>query len=268
MKKLVVLYLSSKYTKIKNLKNFIANYKKYKSGIKHELIICFKNLDLKEIKKRKKMLKKVKYKEFIDPSRKNDHEWGSIGRASKMFNPSLLFYLNDYSYPIKNNWLKVIASKYKRKRIIGCSGSLSSWATNSYYRHYKDNYFMYIYKYFYFNLFIPKFPNPHLRANGLLFHTSDYLDFISDKKIETKKNSLILESGHESFTNFFKSKKYDVLVVNSDGKIFKEKHWKISNTFAFRNQEKLLISDKDTRDYLNLDIKQKKKKQIMHWGNS
>ena len=268
MKRIIVLYLSSKYTKIINLKNFITNYKKFKPGFKHELIVCFKNLDLKELKKRKKMLKKIKHKEYIDPSTKNDHEWGSISRVSQEFNPSIIFYMNDYSYPVKNNWLKIIASKYKKKRIIGCSGSMSSWASNSYYRHYKDNYFIYFYKYFYFKLFIAKFPNPHLRANGLLFHTSDYLNFINDKKIETKINSLILESGHKSFTNFFKSKKYEILVVNSDGKLFDEKKWKNSNTFAFKNQEKLLISDKDTRDYLNLNIKQKKKKQIMSWGNS
>jgi hypothetical protein len=60
MKKIIVLYLSSKYTKIINLKNFISNYKKFKPGLKHELIVCFKNLDLKELKKRKKMLKKNK----------------------------------------------------------------------------------------------------------------------------------------------------------------------------------------------------------------
>ena len=30
---------------------------------------------------------KIKYVEYIDPSTKNDHEWGSIGRVSKEFNP-------------------------------------------------------------------------------------------------------------------------------------------------------------------------------------
>ena len=59
MNKIKVLYLSSKYTKIINLKKFIVNYKKFKPGFKHELIICFKNLDLKELKKRQKMLKKL-----------------------------------------------------------------------------------------------------------------------------------------------------------------------------------------------------------------
>ena len=81
MKKIKVLYLSSKYTKTINLKNFIKNYKKFKSGLKHELIICFKNLDLKELRK-EKYFKKIRYTEYIDPS-KNDHEWGSIGRVSK-----------------------------------------------------------------------------------------------------------------------------------------------------------------------------------------
>jgi hypothetical protein len=268
MKKIKVLYLSSKYTKTINLKNFIKNYKKFKPGLNHELIICFKNLDLIELRKRKNILKKIRYTEYIDPSKKNDHEWGSIGRVSKEFNPSIIFYINDYSYPIKENWLKIIFSKYKKKRIIGCSASMSSWATNSYYRHFKDNYFTYLYKYIYFNFFIPKFPNPHLRANGLLFHSSDYLEFINNKTIENKGKSLILESGNKSFTNFFRSKKYGIFVINSDGKLFKEHEWKISNTFAYKEQEKLLISDKDTRGYLDLNIKQKKKKQVMVWGYS
>ena len=268
MKKLIVLYLSSAYTNIENLNNFIKYYKKFRPGIKHDLIICFKNLSLKELKRRKKILRKIKYKEFVDPSLKNDHEWGSIGRVSEKYNPSVIFYMNDYSYPVKKNWLRIIASKFKKKRIIGCSGSMSSWANNSYFRNYKDDYFTYFYKYFYFNLFIPRFPNPHLRANGLLFHSSDYISFIKNRKIATKKNSLILESGYKSFTNFFKKINYEILVVNSDGKLFDEKKWKNSNTFAFKKQEKLLISDKDTRDYLNLNSKLKKKKQIMHWGNS
>ena len=268
MRKITALYLSTNYTKIINLKNFILNYKKFKSGIKHQLVICFKNLDSKELNKRKKLLKKVEYVEYIDPSQKNDHEWGSIARASHKFNPSIFFYINDYSYPIKNNWLKIIASKYKKKRIIGCSASFSSWASNSYYRNHGDNYLTYLYKYLYFNIFIPKFPNPNLRANGLLFHTSDYIKFINGKTIDSKKKSLLLESGYKSFTNYFEKKNYEILVVNSDGKLFKKKEWKNSNTFAFKNQEKLIISDKDTRNYAKLNSKSKSKKQITVWGNS
>jgi len=115
MKKVTVLYLSTKYTKISSLKNFILNYRKFKPGLKHKLVICFKNLDLKELKERKKLLKKIEYLEYIDPSEENDHEWGSIKRVSQRLNPSIILYLNDHSYPIKNNWLKIISGKYKKK---------------------------------------------------------------------------------------------------------------------------------------------------------
>ncbi len=266
MKKIIVLYLSTKYSNIKNLKNFILNYKKFKSGLNHRLIVCFKNLNSLELKVRKKFLKKLKYEEYIDPSIENDHEWASIKRVSQKFHPNIIFYMNDTSYPIKNNWLKIISSKFKSKRIIGCSASMSSWATNSYFRRLGDNFFVYFYKYIYFNLFVPKFPNPHLRFNGLLFHSSDYLKFIKDKKVKKRIKAYILESGYQGFTNYFKSKKYEIFVVNSDGKLFSEKDWKSSNTYAFKNQDKLIISDHNTRDYLKLNIFKKRKKQKIVWG--
>ena len=101
-----------------------------------------------------------------------------------------------------------------------------------------------------------------------MFHTSDYIKFINGKIIDSKKKSLLLESGYKSFTNYFEKKNYEILVVNSDGKLFKKKEWKNSNTFAFKNQEKLIISDKDTRDYAKLNSKSKREKQITVWGNS
>lgn len=267
MKKIYVLYLSTKYSSIDSLKKFVNNYKKYKSGIKHQLIVCFKNLDSKELIVRKKILSQINYYGYIDPSLKNDHEFGSIKRVSKKFNSGIIFYMNDSSYPIKNNWLNIITSIYKRNTIIGCSASMSSWATNSYFRKLGDNYIVYLYKLIYFNLFVPKFPNPHLRFNGLLFHSSDYLKFIKKKIVKTRMNAYVLESGYQGFTNFFKSKKYRIFVVNSDGKIFKEKDWKISNTYSYKNQDKLLISDHNTRNYLKLNKKKKIKEQIKTWGN-
>ena len=66
----------------------------------------------------------------------------------------------------------------------------------------------------------------------------------------------------------FTDKNYEILVVNSDGKLFEEKKWKFSNTYAYKDQQKLLISDKNTRDYLNLNFQQKKKKQRTVWGSN
>ena len=58
--------------------------------MRHELIICFKNLDFKELKKRKKILK-IKYTEYIDPSKKNDHEWEVLAEYQKNLIQVLFF---------------------------------------------------------------------------------------------------------------------------------------------------------------------------------
>ena len=49
---IIVIYLSTKYSKISDLKQFLKSYKKHKAGSKHKLIICFKQLSKKQLAKR------------------------------------------------------------------------------------------------------------------------------------------------------------------------------------------------------------------------
>ena len=132
MKKIIVVYLSSKYVDSKFLSKFVYKYKRLKSGYRHKLIICFKNLLEDELKKRLKKLKNIKCEIFVDPSNENDHEWGSIKRICEKNKKDYIFFLNDYTYPVCNNWLKIIAGKVKFNRIIGCSASNSSHLSNSF----------------------------------------------------------------------------------------------------------------------------------------
>ena len=74
-KDIIIAYMTSKYSTLGDLKNFIVNYRRYKSGKKHKLIVCFKNLKNEEIKMRKSFLKKINYKQFIDKETINDFEW-------------------------------------------------------------------------------------------------------------------------------------------------------------------------------------------------
>ena len=49
-KRILVCYLFTKFDKKSSLLNFIRYYKKYKSGYKHDLIICYKLFKTEEIK--------------------------------------------------------------------------------------------------------------------------------------------------------------------------------------------------------------------------
>ena len=84
-KKIIIAYLCSPYVPKKNLNNFIHYYKKYKPGVSHKLIICFKNLTLNQINYFRKKLKKIKHDEFIDKEEKNDFDFGTNKRVATKY---------------------------------------------------------------------------------------------------------------------------------------------------------------------------------------
>ena len=90
---IIIIYLSTKYSKICDLNRFLRFYKKFKAGSKHKLIICFKQLSKKELTRRLRLIKKIDY--FIDPANVNDHEWGTLKRICQIYNKSYIFFMND-----------------------------------------------------------------------------------------------------------------------------------------------------------------------------
>ena len=57
----IVCYLYTVFDPKKKLIDFINNYKKYKPGLNHKLVICLKLLNINEINKIRKYLKNTKY---------------------------------------------------------------------------------------------------------------------------------------------------------------------------------------------------------------
>ena len=105
-KNILVCFLFTKFNNTSALINFIKYYKKYSSGTSHKLLICFNLINIKRIVYLRKYLKGIKYIEFFDPSTVNDYDFGSYTRVSKSFPSYKILFLNSYSYPISNNWLK------------------------------------------------------------------------------------------------------------------------------------------------------------------
>ena len=269
-KKVLVVYLISKFDNPLSFKNFLINYQKYNPGHKHKLLICFKQLDKKKVFRFENKLKqkKIKYDCFYDNFSKNDFDFGSYFRIAKKFKDYLTLFMNCHCRPIKKNWLKKLVANYDQKTLIGVAGSYSSYASNSLFRNNEDNYFQYIFNIIKYNILFYRFPNPHIRSSCFLINSLDYIDFInSSKKVfEKKYHTWIAESGKNGMTNYFKKKGFKLLVINSEGKSFNEKNWKSSKTFCIGNQDYLLISDKHSRVYQESDEKQKKQIIKKVWG--
>lgn len=115
---------------------------------------------------------------------------------------------------------------------------------------------------------MPSFPNPHIRTTGFLINSNEFIEFMKSKRIKSKLQSFLIESGNNSLTNFFKRKKYDIFIVNKDGQKFSLQEMRKSYTFAYKKQNKFLISDNHIRNYLKLSKKEKIKRSKHVWGKN
>jgi hypothetical protein len=266
-KKIIVNYLISKYDKKTYLKKFLYNYKKFNPGYPHKLIITFKNFKNNDIIFKYKCLKNIKHEKFIDFNLFNDFDWGSYKRLVKKFQNSIFFFMNCHSYPIKSNWLKFFVKNYKKKSLLGPAGSYESLASGAFKGIYYKNRLKSL-KYFINNfIYFPIFPNPHIRSNSFMISGKDFLNVELNKKYKFKKfGTWINESGRKGMTNNLKKKGFNCYVINSDGKKFSENNWRLSETFCYKEQSKLLISDKFSRIFNKSGYIKKKIIEKNVWG--
>ena len=265
--KILIAKLFTKFDSLRSFDDFIKYYKKNKAGINHELLICYKLLDRKTINFLKKKISKIKHINFIDSNFNNDFDFGSYLRISKKYKNRVIFFMNGHSYPIKTFWLKKIFKKYKKNTFIGTSGSYESLFTNFKLKRMFNIFklFTFIKDYFFLKKNFNSYPNPHIRTCNFLINSNTLTSFLKNKKIQSKMDSWILESGKLGLSNYLKNKGFKILVVNDDGLSFDEYNWKQSNTYNINNQQKLLVMDKHTKRYLKISKTEKIKFQKKMW---
>jgi len=265
MTKNLVCYLFTKFDNKKKIFEFIRYYKKYSSGAKHILLICFKLLNQQKINSLKKLLKNINYIEFIDRSSLNDYDFGSYKRVAMLYPKYNILFLNSHSYPNTDMWLSKLLRYHENKTLIATSASYESLYTSLKLKKFYK-FFSYLKKKLdYKNKFYP-FPNPHIRTANFLIKGSDFIKFIRNKKIVNKEDAWQIESGKNNITNYFKQKKYKIFIVNSDAEKFTLNNCKFSETFNYKTQKKCIISDKHTRKYIKSTNYEKKLFQFSTWG--
>lgn len=262
----IVCYLFTAYDEINSFHNFLKNYKKFNSGINHKLVICFKLLDDTKIKYLTNMINNINFTSFIDPNKTNDFDFGSYKRIAENYSNNQILFLNSHSYPICDDWLLKLINNSGDNILIGTSASFES-ILDSIKLKKKYKIFSHFFNKFLFKKNFNPFPNPHIRTSSFLLKGQKFLDFMIGKKIYKKEDTWKIESGKNSLSNYFKSKNYDIYVINSNGNKFTEKDWKFSETYRYLEQSKSIISDKHTRKYhlLNKDDKLLSQKKV--WGN-
>jgi hypothetical protein len=261
----IVCYLFTNFDKRKSFLNFVKHYKKFKSGFNHDLIICYKLMDNKKILKYENLIKNIKHNIFVDQSIENDWDFGSYNRVAKNFKNRVILFMNSHSYPITISWLKKFMKHFKHKTIIASAGSYES-ITKQVKLKWPFNILSFFKKKIKAKKSFSNFPNPHLNTSSFMIKSNDFMKYINDRKFLTKYETWKIESGFNSLTNYFKTKDYDLLVVNSDGHKFSQNNWMNSETYHYKHQSKSVISDKHSRKYLKLNKIERKKSQKAVWG--
>ncbi len=237
------------------LLRFIEKYKKYQSGYDHDLVICFKQFKSKDaIEEWENIIiqENIKFIKFDDSSEINDFDVGSYFRISENFSNRHILFLNTYSKPNSNNWLRIYINHYEDKSIVGATASMSSLSSqflNFFYNN-KHSKFQQIRWGLKHLMYVQLFPNPHIRTTAFFIKAKDLLSIKYNKKKFIKKiNTNYFEGGRRGLSNQLLKKGFKLILVNSDDKSFLIHEWKNSETFCLGSQKKLLFIDNRTEEY-------------------
>jgi hypothetical protein len=117
----------------------------------------------------------------------------------------------------------------------------------------------------YEKLFSP-FPNYHIRTNAFMI-SRDLMCKLHCNGIYSKLGAYKFESGRNNMTRQILRMKLVALVIGKDGAAYERKDWFRSNTFWQRDQNNLLVADKQTRIYANQTFEEKTILSWYAWGD-
>ncbi len=94
----------------------------------------------------------------------------------------------------------------------------------------------------------PPFPNPHIRSNGFMISRQRFLE-VESAGIKTKFDACAFESGIDSMTSQIRRKGLGAVVVGRSGQGYDVADWAGSGTFRLGNQENLILTDNQSRNF-------------------
>jgi len=263
MSNIAVLYLvrNNPVESLGLLQRFLVSYKQFPSGLEHDLIIIFKGFedDQDLLQKHVEYLQNFRYQSILIDDFGFDHR--TYFSAIKQYKTKYYCLLNSFTRILDSDWLFKLYSNLTKSGvgIVGVTGSYESQYTNiigepdvtpeKLEKHKK-----------YFN----PYPSYHIRSTGYMI-SADTINNLKLPRFVTKMDSYRFESGKDSLTNQIFRMGLDALVVDKNGVGYQKENWAESETFRYRWQDNLLIADKHTQIYQNMDLTEKKRIAFHTW---
>ena len=200
---------------------------------------------------------------------------GAYGYAAARVTGDLVCLMNSYARPRRDGWLALLADAKGRPGVAaaGATGSWESHGTELGFRarwrisrSWRDRVGG-IYDWARYRVLFPRFPNPHLRTNGLLCERSLVAEALRPPPAD-KEGAFVLESGRRGLSRAATRGGGELVVVGRDGRSFAAADWPDSATYRSREQENVLIADNRTEDWHRLSGEERQALALRAWGRS
>jgi len=272
-----VLHLAREANGLEPFRRFIDSYREHAAGTRHELVLVLKGFHDDATEPYRAIAADVcsRWVNVTD----DGYDLGSYLDAAKRVEFDRLCFLNSFSTINSSGWLALLASALDDHR-TGLAGASGSWGSYSSIARF-DLRLGGAYGAVYTNraatraafktltaadpepaasmferalragrnlVGFPEFPAPHLRTNTFAIRR-DLLLRLRLPRPRTKLDAHLIESGRRSLTRQVARMGAAVVVVGRDGSVYEPRDWARSGTFWQRDQENLLVSDRQTRTY-------------------
>jgi hypothetical protein len=245
---LAVVYLArgSDSAPLTRFRRFLESYCRFAAAAEHDLFIIFKGFDDRSgVERAQEIFSGVRYNAITTDDANFD--LGAYRIAAEHIHHDLICFLNSNSEILSAGWLAKLLVNFGRPSvgIVGATGSFETLSSS-------DDRF-------------PLFPNVHLRSNGFVIRREDALEMFP-RRITSKKEAWLLESGPSSITRRFWERGLSVVVVGRNGRGYFPQWWPASETFRIANQANLLIHDNVTREFERMSRVKRFEVSNATWG--
>jgi len=207
--------------------DFLESYVSHKSGLEHDFVVVHKSEFQDTVFE--------SYKQIV-----HDNYGYDIGTLKKMSEDNqdydIIVHLGSYSQILTDNWLQKITSVFDEPNagLVGVSASYEQ--------------------------------RPHIRTAVLAFRPQQMLSIKFPASLESKEDQYDFEHGENNVFSQYLQKGLNCGVVDVDGKFWQD-NWYGSRTFRVGTQDGLMVHDKMSKLYLDVDEMSKRFLHNLAWGS-
>ncbi len=288
MKDVCVVHLVRLQNGIEPFERFLESYRINPGGIDHELLIVFKGFTSSDSKA--EYLRQLSvFQHCIFEVSDEGYDITAYFAVVKQYASEYRYFcfLNSFSVIQDHDWLSKLHYHISQPG-VGLVGATGSWQSHrtltktwklpiaiclGHYQSHKGKMIfkritlscIAVFQQTPFLMNFSLFPNYHIRTNAFMISGS-LIQQLKCPTLQSKNDAYKFESGKSGMTAQVCQLGGKLLVVGKDGLGYEMTEWNESKTFWQAEQENLLVSDNQTRDYLCGDAERRDYLTSAAWG--